>query len=146
MEERTVMFLPQLRGAFWLARSPFGPIRKGCQRGVRRTLIHKHKALGLDRGDHHFSKSRSQEFVALTRTQRPFFRPKPICLNALERVDSLTLTPATRSKYSCLSESLANGRSSTSASRSLLAFSSSLGLLPGAFPGESERPSRTALA
>src|SRR5215208_6096559 len=75
-----------------------------------------------------------------------FFRPKPIFLRALERVDSLTETPATLRRYSRLSASLAKGRSSTSASRSLLAFSSSRGFLPGAFPGESERPSRVALA
>jgi hypothetical protein len=82
----------------------------------------------------------------LTGTQRPFFRPKPIFLRALERVDSLTETPATFSRYSRLSASLAKGRASTSASKSLLAFSSSRGFLPGAFPGESERPSRAALA
>src|SRR5215213_4443335 len=47
------------------------PSVKGCQRCVRRTLI------------------------PLTRTQRPFFRPKPICRTVRERVDSLTVTPAT---------------------------------------------------
>jgi hypothetical protein len=110
---------------------PFSrPPLKGCQRGVRRTLVHEHEATRLDRGDHHNLKSRSQELVALARTQRPFFRPKPIFRITLERVDSLTETPATFFKYSCLSESLAKGRSSTSASRSLLAFSSSLGFLP----------------
>ena len=59
---------------------------------------------------------------------------------ALERVDSLTERPATFFRYSRLSFTLAKGRSSTSASRSLLAFSSSRGFLSGAFPGESERP------
>src|SRR5215212_5890529 len=38
-------------------------------------------------------------------------RKKPIFLRALERVDSLTESPATFSRYSCLSESLAKGRS-----------------------------------
>ena len=31
----------------------------------------------LDRGDHHRPKSRSQELVSLTRTQRPFFGRSP---------------------------------------------------------------------
>ena len=70
--------------------------------------------------------------------------PRTSIEGALERVDSLTKTPATFSRYSRLCSSLAKGRSCTSASRSLLAFSSTLGLLPGAFPGARERLSRTA--
>jgi hypothetical protein len=70
----------------------------------------------------------------LTGTQASFFAAKAIFLRALERVESLTVTPATFSRYSCLFVSLANGRSSISASRSLLAFSSSLGFLPGLYP------------
>ena len=130
------MFLPQP-----VARNPLvrplalpGPTVEGRKRDVRRALVHEHEAIRLDGGDHHHPESRPQELVALTRTQRPFFRPKPIFLRALERVDSLTETPATFSRYSRLSASLANGRSFTSASRSLLAFSSSRGLLPGALP------------
>jgi hypothetical protein len=80
----------------------------------------------------------------LTHIQRQFMRSKPILRNALERVDSLTETPATCSKYSCLYLSLANGHSSMSASRSLLAFSSSSRLLLGAFTCVRERSSHTA--
>jgi hypothetical protein len=94
--------------------------------------------------NHHPERS-PYELVAHTRTQRPFFRPKPIERIVRERVDSLTEMPSALCRYSCLCLSLANGRSSTSASSSFLAFSSSVGLLPGAFPGESERPWRTAL-
>src|SRR5918995_428884 len=121
------------------------PSVKGRQRSIRRTLVYEHKALRVDRGHYHHPKGCPQKLVALTRTQRPFFRPKPIERIARERVDSLTDTPAALRRYSCLCLSVVNGRSSTSASSSFLAFSSRVGLLPGAFPGESERLSRTAL-
>src|SRR5215212_4797576 len=55
-------------------------------------------------------------------------------------------SPATRLKNSRRSERVAEGRSSRSASSSLLAFSSILGLEPGRFFGARERPSSASLA
>jgi hypothetical protein len=56
-------------------------------------------------------------------------------LRTLETVESLTSTPRTRRKNSRLCGKVAAGRSWRSASRSLLALSSSLGLEPGRFLG-----------
>jgi hypothetical protein len=122
---------------------PFSTTRppvEGCQRGVRRAFIHEHEVFGVDCMDH-LPPGSSQELVAFCRTQSPFFRLKPMRLRAREMVDWLTCTPATFLRYSHLSKSLAQGRSSTSASNSLFALSESFGRLPGAFPAESERPS-----
>jgi hypothetical protein len=65
-------------------------------------------------------------------------------LRTLETVESLTSTPLTRRKNSRLSGKVAAGRSSRSASSSLLAPSSSLGLDPGRFLGANDLPSRAA--
>jgi hypothetical protein len=85
-----------------------------------------------------------------------FFRPKPIERIALdlerererEREREGRLAHRHPGRLSqvllCLCLSLANGRSCTSASSNFLAFSSSEGLLPGAFPGQSGRPWRAA--
>ena len=60
-------------------------------------------------------------------------------------MDSLAHRPAIRPRYSRRSERVAEGRSSISASKSLLAFSSILGLEPGRFFGASVRGERAAL-
>src|SRR3712207_663651 len=64
----------------------------------------------------------------------------------LERVDSLTDTPAALRRYSCLCLSFANGRSSTSASSSFLAFSPCLLIERGLLARSLPRGQRTPLA
>jgi len=63
-------------------------------------------------------------------------------LSTLDTVESLTSTPRIRRKNSRLWGKVAVGRSWRSASKSLLALSSSLGLEPGRFFGASDLPWR----
>jgi hypothetical protein len=72
------------------------------------------------------------------------FRLHPNRLSIRKIVESLTETPHTRPRNSRLSGRVAAGRYSRSASSSLLASSSSLGLEPGRFFGASGLPSRDA--
>src|SRR5215207_2369839 len=64
---------------------------------------------------------------------------------ARHTVERLTSTDATARRYSHLCRRVRKGRSSRSASSSLLARSSSLGLELGSFLGASERPSSAVL-
>ncbi len=70
----------------------------------------------------------------------------PIRLSSRETVESLTSTSHTFSRNSRLSASVAAGRSSRSASKSLRAFSLVFGFEPGLFFGASRRPSSAILA
>src|SRR5215203_3731931 len=118
------------------------PSVEGCQRGVGGALVYEHQPLGVDLpGDHH-SPCRPQEFVSLARTQRSFFRVHPMRFRTLDTVESLTSTPPIRRKNARLCGKVAAGRSRRSASKSLLAPSSSLGLEPGRFFGASDLPWR----
>src|SRR4051794_35499824 len=119
---------------------------QGCERGVSSHLVYEHQASRLESlGDQH-TPSGSQELqFAFTRTQSPFFRVNPIRFKSRETVESLTLILHTLSRNCRLSESVAVGRCSKSASSSLLAFWSVLGWDPGLFLGASERPSSAIL-
>src|SRR4051812_30415587 len=119
---------------------------QGCERGVGTHLVHEYQASRIEGlGDQH-TPSGSQELVAFARTQSPFFRVNPIRFKSRETVESLTLSPHTLSRNCRLSESVAAGRCSRSASSSLLAFWSVLGLEPGLFFGASGRPWSAILA
>src|SRR5215210_6080547 len=91
---------------------------QGCERDVGAHLVHEHQASRVEGLGDQSLPGRSQELVALARTQSPFFRVNPIRLRSRETVDSLTLTPHTPSRNSHLSESVAAGRASRSASSS----------------------------
>src|SRR5215207_10510093 len=119
-----------------------GPSVQWGERGVRPALVHEHQALRVDLAGGEQPPGGPQELVALSRSQRSFFRLHPKRLSILLTVESLTLTPATRSRNSRLSGKIAAGRSSRSTSRSFLAGSSSFGFEPGRLFGASERPSR----
>src|SRR3954447_5307006 len=114
---------------------------QGCERGVGIHLVYEHQASRIEGlGDQH-TPSGSQELqFAFARTQSPFFRVNPIRFKSRETVDSLTLTPHTLSKNCRLSESVAAGRCSRSASSSLLASWFVLGWEPGLFLGASGCP------
>jgi hypothetical protein len=148
--KQSAMFLPQLRGLFWCTRSPF---RADPQREASEVL------------DEHSSTNtkRSESMALITIIRKAALRNSSCSLapSVLFSVEahppkcpreghSLSETPATCSEYSCLCLSLAKGGSScASPSRSLLAFLSSLGFLPGAFPSVKgsalrKRPSHSA--
>src|SRR3990170_2094946 len=134
----TVTFLPQFLGALPNEGSlpPARPGVKWRKRNVGAHLVHEHQTLGVDRPGYHQPPGRPQELVALSRSQRSFFRLHPRRLSILETVDSLTETPATRPRYSRRSERVAAGRSSMCASKSLRAVSSvHLGLGAGTLLG-----------
>src|SRR2546423_12407747 len=120
---------------------------QGCERVLSPNLVYNHQASRLESlGDHH-TPSGSQELqFAFTRTQSPFFRVNPIRFKSRETVELLTLSPHTLSRNCRLSESVAAGRCSRSASSSLLAFWSVLGWEPGLFFGASGRPWSAILA
>jgi hypothetical protein len=86
------------------------------KRDVSSHLVHEHQAFRVHPSGEEQPPCGPQEFVALTRTQRPSFGLKPIRLKSLERVDSLTETPATPSRKRHLSLSVRAGLFSTSAS------------------------------
>jgi hypothetical protein len=73
-----------------------------------------------------------------------FFLLQPIRLSIRETVESLTPTPPTRLKISPLWGNVAAGRCLRSASKSLLAVSSILGLEPGRFFEARDRPALAA--
>src|SRR5215207_2350995 len=75
-----------------------------------------------------------------------FFRLHPRRLSILGTIESLTRTFATFSRNSRRSQSVSEGRSSMSVSKSLLALSSILGLEPRRFLGASGLPSSQSIA
>ena len=105
------------------------------ERGVGRALIHEYKAPPVQIPANQSTPSSSQELVSLRRTHTPSFGLKPIFLSSLLSVDSLTETPTISLRKRHLSLRVMAGLSSTSASKSFLALSSSLGLEPGCFFG-----------
>src|SRR5829696_7311137 len=117
----------------------------GCERDMSATFVHEHQSPLVEHSGDGYLPSSSQPFVSLAGTHCPFFLVNPIRLRARQRLDLLTLNPASVPRYSHLWWSLAKGRSLRSASTSLLARSSTFGRLPGALPGESELPWRNFL-
>ena len=75
-----------------------------------------------------------------------FFRFHPSRLSIREAVELFTRTPATRPRYSRLWGSVAAGRSSRSASKSLLPVASIFSLELGRFFGARDRPGRGDVA
>src|SRR3712207_1867512 len=124
--------------------APRRPSVQRTQRDIRRALVNEHEAVRLRSSCDRRPPSRSQELVSLARTHPSFFRVQPIRLSIRLTVESLTPTPATRLRNSRLWGSVAAGRSWRSASKSLLAVSSSLGLEPGRFFGARDRPALAA--
>src|SRR3954454_5023258 len=106
---------------------------QGCERGIGAHLVHEHQASHLEGLSDQHTPGCSQPLVAFARTQSPFFRVNPIRFKSRETVDSLTLTPHTLSKKCRLSESVAAGLCSRSASSSLLASWFVLGWEQGLF-------------
>ena len=123
-----------------------GPAVDRRERGVRGALVHEHEALPIPLGANQDVPSGPQELLAFAGDHAPSFGLKPIFLNSLERVDSLTETPtaASRKRHLCLR--VVAGLASTSAWRIFLALSSSLGSEPGCFLGDRGLPSLRAAA
>src|SRR5215213_10030368 len=144
--QKREVLAPVPRGA---TEGPLALTRPGVQRRERDVSAHLVDEDQPIRGDllrHEGTPGGPQELVALTRSHRPFFRLHPRRLSIRLRVDSLTHSPLILPRYSRRSARVAEGRSSTSASKSLLAASSILGLEPGRFLGARGSPRSASLA
>jgi hypothetical protein len=146
-----VTLAPQLRGtrkyALKVRSVSFArPPVEDAQRGVGAHLIYEHEPPSIQGATDECPPGHPQELVSLARTHTPSFGTKPIFLNSLERVDSLTETPTISLRKRDLCLRVTAGLRSTSASRIFLALWSSLGLEPGCFLGVRGLPSRRAAA
>src|SRR3712207_5829926 len=107
-----------------------GSQRKRCGRPSRRRTPAAQDRRG--RSPCAIGSSRTRLFLLPLRIFFRLLRKRP---TALQTVASLTLTPERANRNWALWKWVAHGRSSRSSTRSFIAFSSSFGLLPGAFLG-----------
>jgi hypothetical protein len=121
-----------------LEEGPLAYGRVGIQRsqgGVGVHLVDQYQAFRVDAAEFLFATGFSRTRLALCGPLGPFFRLTESLLSVRQTVASLTLTPHMAKRSSALWEWVAHGLSSRSSTSSLVAFSSSLGALPGAFLG-----------
>jgi hypothetical protein len=107
-------------------------------------LVHEHQPPRSEAANLH-APHKPQELVSFCCLFGSFFRLLRTRLTARQTVASLTETPETAYRNSALWEWVAHGRCWRSSKRSLVAFSSTFGALPGAFLGSSVPRSSSCL-